>query len=315
MTQAEESALAGQPSRRGWAPRRKQADLFPASSLLSPAALARRRFWHNRLAVVGSGILLVFIVAAIFAPVITRYSPTEIDVLHASAAPSSAHWLGTDDVGRDVFSRLVYGARISLTVGIVTSVAVYLIGIIVGVTAGWFGSWIDQLLMRISDIFLAIPPVLVILVVAGIFGPNLPLLIALIAGVSWPNVARIARSSVLSLREQEFVLAAVTVGAGSGRIITRYLVPAVQAPVIVASTLLGANAILLEAALSFLGVGVQPPTPSWGNMLTDAQSITVISSEPWLWIPAGLAIVVTVLAVTFVGDGIGDATNSRMATL
>jgi peptide/nickel transport system permease protein len=315
MTRAEQPAVAGQRSKRDPAPRRKQADELPASSLLSPAALARRRFWRNRLAAVGSGVLLVLIAAAIFAPLIARYGPAQIDVLHADSAPSAAHWLGTDDVGRDVFSRLVYGARISLSVGIVTTIAVYLIGILVGVTAGWFGSWTDQVLMRISDIFLAIPPVLVILVVAGIFGPNLPLLIALIAGVSWPNVARIARSSVLSLREQEFVLAAVTVGAGSGRIFTRYLVPAVQAPVIVASTLLGANAILLEAALSFLGVGVQPPTPSWGNMLTDAQSITVISSEPWLWLPAGLAIVVTVLSVTFVGDGIGDATNSRMATL
>jgi peptide/nickel transport system permease protein len=210
---------------------------------------------------------------------------------------------------------MLYGGRVSLSVGLLTGLAVYLIGTVVGVFAGWYGGWIDQLLMRVADLFLSIPPVLVVIVIAGILGPNLPLLIALIAAFSWPNVARIARGSVLSLREQEYVLAAMTVGARGWRIVFRHLVPAVMPPVTVASTLLAAQAILLEAALSFIGVGVQPPTPSWGNMLTDAQSITVISSQPWLWLPPGIAIVVTVLSVTFLGDGIGDATNTGTASL
>jgi peptide/nickel transport system permease protein len=282
---------------------------------LSPAALARRRFLRNRPAVIGAALLIILACAAIFAPLITSYSPTHIDLENVLSPPSSAHWLGTDSTGRDEFSRMLYGGRVSLSVGLLTGLAVYLIGTVVGVFAGWYGGWIDQLLMRVADLFLSIPPVLVVIVIAGVLGPNLPLLIALIAAFSWPNVARIARGSVLSLREQEYVLAAMTVGARGWRIVFRHLVPAVMPPVIVASTLLAAQAILLEAALSFIGVGVQPPTPSWGNMLTDAQSITVISSQPWLWLPPGIAIVVTVLSVTFLGDGIGDATNTGTASL
>jgi peptide/nickel transport system permease protein len=279
-------------------------------SSLSPSALARKRFLRNRAAVVGAIVLIVLTAAAVFAPLLTPYSPAHIDLNSVLQPPSARHWLGTDSTGRDEFSRLLYAGRISLTVGILTGAAVYLLGTVIGVSAGWYGGWIDQALMRIADIYLSIPPILVVIVIAGILGPSLPLLIILIAGFSWPYVARIARGSVLSLREQEYVLAALTVGARNRRIIFRHLMPTISPPAIVASAIMAAQAILLEAALSFIGVGVQPPTPSWGNMLADAQSITVLSSQPWLWVPPGLAIVLTVLSVTFVGDGIGDASST-----
>lgn len=277
----------------------------------SPGALARRRFRRNILAVLGLVVLSLVCLAAVFAPWLTPYAPEQVDLLSVRQAPSAEHLLGTDSVGRDVLTRLLYGGRVSLTVGLASAAIAVTVGTIVGVTAGWFGGWFDAVATRIIDAFLSVPPVLVAIVLAGILGPNLPMLLAVIAGLSWPSSARIARSVVIGLKREEFMQAASVLGTRTGYILRRHLVPYVLPHVTVAATLLVSEAILLEAALSFLGVGVQPPTPSWGNMLTEAQSVTVLAGMPWLWIPTGLTIAVTVLAAMSLGDGLRDALDPR----
>ncbi|MDF2989540.1 MAG: transporter permease [Microbacterium sp.] len=288
-------------------PRRRRSALGE----LSPGALARRRFRRNILAVFGLAVLSLVCLAAAFAPWLTPYAPEQVDLLAVRQAPSAEHLLGTDSVGRDVLTRLLYGGRVSLTVGLASAAIAVTVGTIVGVTAGWFGGWFDAVMTRIIDAFLSVPPVLVAIVLAGILGPNLPMLLAVIAGLSWPSSARIARSVVIGLKREEFMQAAAVLGTRTGYILHRHLVPYVLPHVTVAATLLVSEAILLEAALSFLGVGVQPPTPSWGNMLTEAQSVTVLAGMPWLWIPTGLTIAVTVLAAMSLGDGLRDALDPR----
>ncbi|MEV4668499.1 ABC transporter permease [Microbacterium sp. LWO12-1.2] len=265
------------------------------------------------MAVAGLLMLLLIAVAVIAAPLLTPYAPEEIDLTAVRQAPGPEHLLGTDSVGRDVLTRLLYGGRVSLVVGLSAAVIAVTAGTIIGVVAGWFGGWVDNLITRVIDGFLVMPAVLVAIVLAGVLGPNITMLIGVIAGLSWPSSARIARSIVIGLRREEFMQAAEVVGSRNLFILRRHLVPFVLPHVTVAATLLVSEAILLEAALSFLGVGVQPPTPSWGNMLTEAQSITVLSSMPWLWIPTGLAIAVTVLAAMVIGDGVRDALDPRKA--
>lgn len=278
---------------------------------LSPDRLVVRRFVQNPAASVGLVLLVVLVGATLLAPLISPYDPNTIDLQSIRQPPSSTHWLGTDSTGRDVYSRLLAGGQISLSVGFLSAIIAVAIGTLAGVLAGWFGGALDAVISRTIDIMLSVPPVLVIIVIAGVIGPSVPMLIAVIAGLSWPSSARIARGVVLGLREEEFVQAARVLGSRSGYIIRRHLVPGVLPPVVVAATLLVSEAVLLESALSFLGAGVQPPQSSWGNMLTEAQSITVLSSMPWLWLPAGLAIAVTVLSAMAVGDGIRDAIDPR----
>ena len=294
-------------------PRRVERILRRRPQDTSPGALARRRFRKNVLAVAGLLMLLLIAVAVIAAPLLTPYAPEEIDLTAVRQAPGPEHLLGTDSVGRDVLTRLLYGGRVSLVVGLSAAVIAVTAGTIIGVVAGWFGGWVDNLITRVIDGFLVMPAVLVAIVLAGVLGPNITMLIGVIAGLSWPSSARIARSIVIGLRREEFMQAAEVVGSRNLFILRRHLVPFVLPHVTVAATLLVSEAILLEAALSFLGVGVQPPTPSWGNMLTEAQSITVLSSTPWLWIPTGLAIAVTVLAAMVIGDGVRDALDPRKA--
>jgi peptide/nickel transport system permease protein len=265
------------------------------------------------LAVAGLLTLLLIAIAVIAAPLLTPYAPEEIDLTAVRQAPGPEHLLGTDSVGRDVLTRLLHGGRVSLVVGLSAAVIAVTAGTVIGVVAGWFGGWVDTLITRVVDGFLVMPAVLVAIVLAGVLGPNIAMLIGVIAGLSWPSSARIARSIVIGLRREEFMQAAEVVGSRNFFILRRHLMPFVLPHVTVAATLLVSEAILLEAALSFLGVGVQPPTPSWGNMLTEAQSITVLSSMPWLWIPTGLAIAVTVLAAMVIGDGVRDALDPRKA--
>ena len=277
----------------------------------SPDKLALRRFIRNPIAVIGVIALLIAVLASLLAPIISPYPPNAIDLAAVRQAPSADHLLGTDSTGRDVFSRMLAGGQISLLVGFSAALMAVAIGTLAGVAAGWFGGIIDAFISRVIDIMLSVPAVLVIIVLAGVIGPSVPMLIIVIAGLAWPAPARIARSVVLSLREEEFVQAARAFGSRTGYIIFRHLVPGVLPPIVVSATLLVAEAVLLESSLSFLGAGVQPPESSWGNMLNEAQSLTVLSSMPWLWVPPGLMIAITVLSAMAVGDGIRDAIDPR----
>ncbi|WP_308797948.1 oligopeptide ABC transporter permease [Agromyces silvae] len=278
---------------------------------LSPDRAAMRRFLRNPVAVIGAVVLVVIVSASVLAPVLSPFGPNEIDLTAIRQPPSELHPLGTDSTGRDVLSRLLYGGQVSLAVGFLAAFIAVTIGTLTGVIAGWTGGATDNIISRIIDLMLSVPPVLVVIVLAGIIGPSVPMLIAVIAGLSWPSSARIARGVVLGLREEEFVQAARVLGSRTGYIIRRHLVPGVLPPVTVAATLLVSEAVLLESALSFLGAGVRPPQPSWGNMLTEAQSITVLSGMPWLWIPPGVLIAATVLSAMAVGDGLRDAIDPR----
>lgn len=285
--------------------------LAQATQESSPDKLALRRFMRNPVAMIGVITLLIIVVASLLAPIISPYSPTAIDLTNVRQPPSGEHLLGTDSTGRDVLSRLLAGGRISLLVGFSAALMAVVIGTLAGVVAGWFGGLLDAIISRLIDVMLSVPAVLVIIVLAGVIGPSVPMLIMVIGGLAWPSPARIARAVVLSLREEEFVQAARAFGSRTGFIIFRHLVPGVLPPIVVSATLLVAEAVLLESSLSFLGAGVQPPQSSWGNMLNEAQSLTVLSSMPWLWVPAGLMISLTVLSAMAVGDGVRDAIDPR----
>jgi len=244
---------------------------------------------------------------------VAPHSPTALDPVAFQAAPSETHPLGTDSVGRDVLSRLIYAARVSLTVGLLAVAMYVVIGTAVGAAAGYYGGAVDLALSRLMDIMLSFPPLIIILFAVSVFGrPSLWNVIIVLGLLGWPPVARLVRGQILALRQQEFVLAARATGASDLRTVARHLLPNALAPVLVAATFGTANAILVEAALSFLGMGVQPPTPSWGNMLTDAQSLTVLERMPWLWVPPGFMILVSVLTINFVGDGLRDALDPSL---
>ncbi len=256
---------------------------------------------------IGLTILLVLVAVSIFAPLITQYSPSAIDLKAYRLGPNSDHWLGTDTAGRDVFTRLLYAGRISLSVGLV-AVSIYtVIGVVLGALAGHFGGWVDSVIMRLADVVLSFPSLIIIITLAAVLGPSIYNVMLAIGLLGWPPIARLLRGQLLSLRETEFVIGARAVGCSDGRLIFRHMLPNAMAPVLVAATFGIAYAILIEAGLSFLGLGVQPPTPSWGNMLTDAQQLTVLESMPWLWLPPGLMIALAVLSINFIGDGLRDA--------
>ena len=270
-----------------------------------------QRFARHRLALLGLAVLTVLVIAAVLAPVIA-HNPYRVDLTAYRKPPSAQHWLGTDAAGRDVYSRLVYAGRVSMSVGLV-AVGIYtFIGLVLGAIGGFFGGWADSLVMRLADVFLSFPSLIVIITMVSILGPSIYNVMLAIGLLGWPAISRLLRGELLSLREREFVTAARSIGAPSYRIILRHLLPNAMAPIIVAATLGIANAILLEAGLSFLGLGVQPPTASWGNMLTDAQSLPVLSTMPWLWLPPGLMIAIAVLSINFVGDGLRDALDPHI---
>jgi peptide/nickel transport system permease protein len=285
-----------------------------AAATYSPAAAVVRRrpgvwqrFRRHRIAMVGAVILLVVTAGALAAPLVAANDPYRVDISAYRKGPAVGHPLGTDSSGRDVLSRLLYAGRVSLSVGLV-AVSIYtLIGVILGAISGFYGGWLDSAVMRLADVVLSFPALILIITVVSVLGPSIYNVMLVIGLLGWPPIARIVRALFLSLREREFVMASRTLGVSNGRIIFRHMLPNALAPVIVAATFGMANAILLEAGLSFLGLGVQPPTPSWGNMLKDAQSLTVLESMPWLWIPAGTMIALTVLSINFIGDGLRDA--------
>lgn len=272
-----------------------------------------QRFRRHRLALIGLAILTLLTVGAIAAPLIARQGPYAVDLRETRSGPSSTYILGTDAAGRDVFSRLLHAGRVSLSVGLV-AVAIYtVIGVVLGALAGFYGGWVDSFVMRLADIVLAFPSLIIIITVVSVLGPGLFNLMLVIGLLGWPPITRLLRGEFLSLREREFIVAARATGARNNRLMFRHLLPNAMAPIIVAATFGVANAILLEAGLSFLGLGVQPPTPSWGSMLTDAQSLTVLESMLWLWIPPGVMIALAVLSINFIGDGLRDALDPYLS--
>ena len=265
-----------------------------------------RRFRAHHLAKISLVILVVVGLAALFAPVVAPYDPDAI-VGTFSGAPCKEFILGTDQIGRDVFSRLLYATRISLLVGILATVISTVIGVVLGLIAGYFGGVADMLLMRFTDMVMSFPYILLVLVAAAIFKPGLWSIILILGFVDWPGVARLVRGNVLSLRETNFVKGNVVAGMPLRHILFSEILPNTVAPILVYATSVMASSMLDEAALSFLGMGVQPPMASLGNMLNGAQSITVLTSQPWLWLPPGIMIVVLVVSINFVGDALRDA--------
>ena len=262
-----------------------------------------RRFRAHHLAKISLVILVVVGLAALFAPAVAPYDPDAI-VGTFSGAPCKEFILRTDQIGRDVFSRLLYAIRISLLVGILATVISTVIGVVLGLIAGYFGGVADMLLMRFTDMVMSFPYILLVLVAAAIFKPGLWSIILILGFVDWPGVARLVRGNVLSLRETNFVKGNVVAGMPLRHILFSEILPNTVAPILVYATSVMAISMLDEAALSFLGMGVQPPMASLGNMLNGAQSITVLTSQPWLWLPPGIMIVVLVVSINFVGDAL-----------
>ncbi len=283
---------------------------LPANSR-SPGQLALKRFLRHRLAMVGLLVIGLIALLSVLAPLIAPTDPLKVDLAFFRKPPGPGHPLGTDSAGRDVLSRLLFAGQVSLTVGLVAALVSTTIGLLLGSLAGMYAGWVDAVIMRATDVVLSFPVLVVILTVVALVGPSMQTIILGIGLFYWPTACRIVRGLALTLREQDFFLAARALGATQSQVIVRHLVPSVLSPLTVTATFAVAQAILLEAALSFLGLGVRPPQPSWGNMLNEAQSLTILESMPWLWLPPGLAIAVTVLAINFIGDGLRDALDPR----
>lgn len=273
---------------------------------------ALRRFLRHRLALAAVLVLTVITLLSLFAPVFTPYAYDQIDLRAAGVEPSAEHPLGTDRVGRDIWSRTLYGGRVSLAVGVGATVLATSIGVVLGAISGFFRGWVDGIIMRITDTVMTFPSIVIMLTLAALLPRSLWSIVLIIGGLSWPSVARLVRAQFMSIREQEFVLAARCIGAPDRRIIFRHILPNVLAPLVALITFSVGAAILTEAGLSFLGLGVPPPMPSWGNMLESARNLDILQNLPWMWIPPAVMTVLTVLCVNFIGDGIRDAIDPRL---
>ncbi|MEP7356234.1 MAG: nickel transporter permease [Anaerolineales bacterium] len=294
-------------------------DQLPAAPVsASPAArrpaVARLRrpppLLRSPLTVAGLVLLLAFTLAAVFAPQIAPYNPLKQNVLQRLQLPSPAHWLGTDQLGRDLLSRLIFGARISLSVGVVVVGLAGTVGTTVGLAAGYVGGWVDEVLMRLTDVFLAFPALILAMAVAGALGPSLTNAMIAIAVVAWPVYARLVRGQVLQLREREYVEAARSLGASPLHIILRHILPNTLAPLLVQASFDMGGAILSAAGLSFIGFGAQPPLSEWGVMISEGRKF--ITTHLWLSLYPGLAILLAVGAFNVIGDGLRDALDPRL---
>jgi peptide/nickel transport system permease protein len=281
-------------------------DVGPWERLRDGWRLIRR----NKLAFAGLVIVGVLVVLAVIGPTIAPYDPTDLNVKIRTQGPSLAHPFGTDDRGRDVLSRVLYGARVSLKVGVIAVGISATVGTFLGAVSGYFGGWLDEVIMRLTDIMFAFPGILLAIAIMAVLGPSVTNAMIALGVVYTPIFARITRGSVLAVREDVFVEAARSIGAPASRIIARHIMPSVLAPVIVETTLSLAFAILAEAALSFLGLGTPPPAPSWGRMLSEGREF--IQDAPWMGFFPGLAIILAVMGFNFLGDGLRDALDPRL---
>ncbi|WP_425440932.1 nickel transporter permease [Sediminibacillus albus] len=271
---------------------------------------ALSRLVKSKTSFIGLCIILLLIVIAIMAPIVATHSPTDQQLLNRYLAPSAEHWLGTDELGRDIFSRIVYGTRISIQIGVIAVGISAVIGILLGGIAGYFGRWIDQVIMRIIDIMMAFPSILLAIALVAVLGPSLTNAMIAVGIVGVPQFARIVRSTVLSVKETEYIEAARAIGAKNNRILFQHVLPNCLAPIIVQATLSVGTAILDAAGLSFLGMGAQPPSPEWGAMLSDGRA--ALQTAPWVVAFPGLAIFFVVLGFNLFGDGLRDALDPRL---
>lgn len=270
------------------------------------------RFSRHRVAVLSLAFLIFLGLAAILAPYISPYDPYAMNLPAANQEPSLQHPLGTDKLGRDTLTRVFVGGRVSIAVALAAVAISTSLGTMLGLAAGYRGGWADTVIMRITDIFMAFPLFVLLIVLVSMLGPSAKNVVLILGFFSWMGVARLVRGQVLSVMNQPYIEAANSTGVRTGRMVARHVLPNSFVPIVVASTLGVANAMLSEAALSFLGLGIQPPTPSWGNMLNSAQSLQVLVNEPWVWVGPGLAIALTVLAINFLGDGLRDALDPHL---
>lgn len=270
-----------------------------------------KRFCKNKLAVIGLVLLVLITVTVLVVPPLLPYDEAEIDVVAFSAAPSAQHLLGTDTTGRDVLARLLYGGRVSLFVGVVSTLISVVIGIPLGLLAAFYRGWFETLVMRATDIFMTIPSTILILFLVSMFGPSIVTVTVVIGVLGWTKFARQIYGTVLSVREKDYIEGGKAIGQRDSVIITRYILPNAIAPIFISITFRIASAIILESSLSFLGLGVQMPAASWGNMLYNAQSISILKSCQWMWLPPGLALMVTILSINFVGNGLRDALDPK----
>jgi len=298
--------------------KRKKDDLEVINEIIIEKKYARsslykdawRRLRRNKLAMLGLAIVIILIMIAIFAPFISPYDPIERIKEESSVSPNGAHLFGTDLLGRDIFSRVIYGSRISIQVGIIAVGISALIGLFFGAIAGYFSNISDAVIMRVADIFFAFPYILGAIAIMTILGPGIVNIFIAIGVLGWAAFARIFRSSILSIKNKEYIEAARALGASNYRIIIKHIFPNAMAPIIVYATMNVGTAIIVEAALSFLGIGVQPPTPAWGKMLSE--SLDYIDIAPWMMLFPGMAIVITVLGFVLLGDGLRDAFDPKL---
>lgn len=272
---------------------------------------AKRALRSDPRAWFGIIVVVLIITFAVLAPLVTRHDPLRIDIVNQLQGPSTGHWLGTDVQGRDVWARLVYGARVSLAAGIVSQAIALTLGLALGLIAGYYGGWIDELVMRLADVTLAFPTLLLLIAMAAALEPSLGVVFFTIGVVGWAGMARLVRGQVLVVRQLEFVHASRALGGRDSRIIIQHVLPSVVAPVLIAATLGVAAAIMAESALSFLGLGVQPPTPSWGSMIADGRDLNQLRNAPWTSLSPGLAIGAAVLGFNLLGDALRDALDPR----
>jgi peptide/nickel transport system permease protein len=265
-----------------------------------------RRFRRHKLAVIGSIVVLALVLAALIGPWLSPYDP-DASVGEFNQPPSGEHWMGTDQIGRDVLTRVLCGTRISLLVGVLATLISTVIGVVLGLISGYFGGWIDMLIMRVTDMIMSFPYILLVLVAAAVFEPGLWNIILILGFVDWPGIARLVRGNVMNLRETNFVKSNVVAGMPKWHILFSEILPNTTAPILVYMTSVLALSILDEASLSFIGMGVQPPTASLGNLLNNAQNLTILTERPWLWVPPGLMIIILVVAINLVGDALRDA--------
>lgn len=273
---------------------------------------AVQRFKRHKLAMFGLVVLGFLLILTILVPIFIGDSAYELNFTEMAQSPSLKHISGTDSIGRDIFARLMIGGRVSLSVGLVSVIISTTIGVILGGLAGYFGGKVDMIIMRFTDTIMCFPYLVIVMTLVAVLGPSLFNTMFAIGVLSWTRIARITRGEFLHLREMQFIEADRSLGIKTPTIIFGHLLPNALSPVIVSATFNMANAILMEAGLSFLGLGVQLPTPSWGNMLQEATTLTILETMPWVWIPAGVLIAVTVLSINFIGDGLRDAMDPKM---